>query len=386
MPSRARSRAKTKLGATGSPRIEPSDFAWLHHETRLVATGVAARVAPDDVDATLAAIDTDDPLALPGTGALAVGALPFDPSAPGELVIPARVNGWVDGRAWVTEIGPTVVDARVRTRTAEPVLGRRVALTRASGTPRSRLRWPRSRAATSPRSCSRARCSSRPTRRSTSSTCSGDSARNSSGASSTRPTASSARAPSCSCAAPGCTVESRPVAGTTVADNEEALRALAHSAKDNREHNFVVEAIADSLGRVCHDLDVGMVPDVAVFGPVAHLATPIRGELTDPAPSALELARLLHPTPAVGGTPRAAALAAIPALEGFDRGRYAGPVGWVDARGNGEWAIALRCAELDGPRARLVAGAGIVEGSDPAAEWAETQVKLEPMLRALVRP
>jgi len=184
----------------------------------------------------------------------------------------------------------------------------------------------------------------------------------------------------------GAMVESRPVAGTTVADNEESLHALAHSAKDNREHGFVVDAITEALTPVCDDLEVGRVPDVAVFGPVAHLATPIRGRLVEPAPSALDLARLLHPTPAVGGTPRAAALRAIPMLEGFDRGRYAGPVGWVDARGNGEWAIALRCAELDDTRARLVAGAGIVEGSDPAAEWAETQVKLEPMLRALIRP
>ena len=103
-------------------------------------------------------------------------------------------------------------------------------------------------------------------------------------------------------------------------------------------------------------------------------------------PSALDLARLLHPTPAVGGTPSDRAVEVIRALEGFDRGRYAGPVGWVDARGDGEWAIALRCAELDGTRARLVAGAGIVAGSDPDAEWAETQAKLEPMLRALVRP
>src|SRR5207245_8396026 len=110
------------------------------------------------------------------------------------------------------------------------------------------------------------------------------------------------------------------------------------------------------------------------------------GVVATPAPSALDLARLLHPTPAVGGTPRAAAVHTIAELEGFDRGRYAGPVGWLDARGDGEWAIALRCADLDGARARLVAGAGIVEGSDPAAEWAETQVKLEPMLRALVRP
>ena len=105
-----------------------------------------------------------------------------------------------------------------------------------------------------------------------------------------------------------------------------------------------------------------------------------------PATSALDLALALHPTPAVGGAPRAAALDAIARLEPFARGPYAGPVGWVDARGDGEWAVALRGAELDGSRARLLAGAGIVRGSDPDAEWAETQAKLEPMLHALVRP
>ena len=387
-PARARLRAVTREVEVGRDRlgaIDSTDFAWLHHQTRLVATGVAARVAPDDVDTALATIDTDDPLALPGTGALAVGALPFDPTAAGELMIPARVFGEVNGRAWVTEIGPTAVDARQavappsrfsvvasRSRTewdtaveaalvaiargefAKVVLAREVLIE--ADAPFDLVDVLR-RLRTQQLGCF---------------------VYASDGLVGASPELLVRRT--------GSTVESRPVAGTTVADNDEALRALAHSAKDNREHNFVVEAIADALGRVCRDLEVGMVPEVAVFGPVAHLATPIRGELTDPAPSALELARLLHPTPAVGGTPRAAALAAIPALEGFDRGRYAGPVGWVDARGNGEWAIALRCAELDGTRARLVAGAGIVEGSDPAAEWAETQVKLEPMPRALVRP
>ena len=95
---------------------------------------------------------------------------------------------------------------------------------------------------------------------------------------------------------------------------------------------------------------------------------------------------LLHPTPAVGGTPRAAALDLIARLERRDRGRYAGPVGWVDAAGDGEWAVALRGGEIHGRTAVLRAGAGIVAGSDPDAEWAETEAKLEPMLRALVRP
>ena len=97
----------------------------------------------------------------------------------------------------------------------------------------------------------------------------------------------------------------------------------------------------------------------------------------------LALAAALHPTAAVGGTPTAAAVELIRELENMDRGRYAGPVGWVDADGNGEWGIALRCAQLDGNRARLFAGCGIVAGSDPATELAETQVKLRPMMNAL---
>ena len=124
----------------------------------------------------------------------------------------------------------------------------------------------------------------------------------------------------------GAVVESRPVAGTTVADSDEALLALAASVKDTEEHRFVVDGIVDALDAALRDLTVATTPEVAVFGPVAHLATPIRGRLLRArAQPRSTLARLLHPTPAVGGTPRAAALDAIRALEGFDRGRYAGP-------------------------------------------------------------
>ena len=121
-------------------------------------------------------------------------------------------------------------------------------------------------------------------------------------------------------------------------------------------------------------------------GPVQHLATLVEGRLSTPAPSALELAVALHPTPAVCGSPRGEALAVIDELEQLDRGRYAGPVGWVDGRGNGRWAVALRCAELDGRQARLLAGVGVVADSDPGAELEETQAKLQPLLSALVRP
>jgi len=129
-------------------------------------------------------------------------------------------------------------------------------------------------------------------------------------------------------------------------------------------------------------------PQVARLATMSHLATTIAGDIEQSAPamSALELACALHPTPAVGGEPREVALTMLRDLEPFDRGRYAGPVGWVDAGGDGAWGVALRCAEIEGNQARLVAGAGIVAGSDPDAEWAETQAKFEPMLQALVSP
>ena len=189
----------------------------------------------------------------------------------------------------------------------------------------------------------------------------------------------------------GADVTSRPMAGTvprqqSVVDDDAAIAALATSVKDNEEHHYVVDAVVEVLARHCGSLDVS-APEPVRLTTVTHLTTTITGTLdgTD-TPSALELAVALHPTPAVGGTPGAAAVAAIAALEPFDRGRYGGAVGWVDARGDGEFAVALRCAELDGTRARLLAGAGIVAGSDPDLEWAETQAKLEPMLRTLVRP
>jgi isochorismate synthase len=183
---------------------------------------------------------------------------------------------------------------------------------------------------------------------------------------------------------------SRPMAGTvprgdSAAAEAEGLARLTGSPKEAVEHRLVVDAVADGLAKVADRVQVGR-PEVVRLATVAHLATEITADLTGPLPTALELAGLLHPTPAVGGSPRDAALAAIAALEPFDRGRYAGPVGWVDRAGDGEWAIALRCATLDGPRAHLLAGAGIVPGSDPDAEWAETEYKLRAVLEVLLSP
>jgi menaquinone-specific isochorismate synthase len=155
--------------------------------------------------------------------------------------------------------------------------------------------------------------------------------------------------------------------------------ALLASAKEREEHEYAVVGVRSVLADRCDRLEVEPGPSLMRFANVQHLATWITGQLDGGQPasdhSVLALADALHYTPAVCGTPAEAAMELIRDLEEMDRGRYAGPVGWVDARGNGEWGIALRCAEVDGNRARLFAGCGIVAGSDPAAELAETQAK-----------
>jgi menaquinone-specific isochorismate synthase len=132
------------------------------------------------------------------------------------------------------------------------------------------------------------------------------------------------------------------------------------------------------------DLACEPEPQLVRLANISHLGTHVQAWLPEPPPSAIRLAAALHPTAAVGGVPGSAALDLIRRLEAAPRGRYAGPVGWVDARGDGEFAIALRCAQLSGRRARVWAGAGIVAESDPAAEVAETTTKLDAALGALL--
>jgi menaquinone-specific isochorismate synthase len=167
---------------------------------------------------------------------------------------------------------------------------------------------------------------------------------------------------------------------------DEALGSeLLASEKNTEEHAYAVASIRDALRPLCDVLEVEARPSLLKLPNLQHLGTNVRGTLTGSgAPkSALALAAAVHPPAAVCGTPAGAALDLIRELEQMDRERYAGPVGWVDAEGNGEWGIALRCAQLSGRTARLLAGCGIVAGSDPAAELAETLVKLQPMRDAL---
>lgn len=386
--------------------LAPGGFAWLHDGGGLVTSGVAARVAVGpgagrfDAAATavarlLGTIDVDDPIRLPGTGPLAVGALPFGDNAAGELVVPAVVVGCTaQGRAWITETGPAedhgdgsrpgVDDGRCLQLSVAPQDGEHRAWRQAVGHALDRIaRGPlvkvvlaREVVVDADRPYDPRTILERLRRR--------------------EPSSFSYAAGGFVGASPellvrrrGDRVLSRPMAGTaprgrTPADDERLVAELLESAKDADEHALVVGHVRAALERVCRDVVAGAGPEAVRLSSVTHLATTVAGHLAGDDPlSALSLAGLLHPTPAVGGLPCEEALAAIAALESFDRGRYAGPVGWVDGRGDGDWAVALRCATLDGTRARLAAGAGIVAGSDPDAEWEETEAKLEPMLAAL---
>jgi isochorismate synthase len=183
-------------------------------------------------------------------------------------------------------------------------------------------------------------------------------------------------------------VRSNPLAGSAPRsgdpeEDRELARRLEASSKDREEHAIVVDAVAEALAPRCEELRWDPEPVLLETANVWHLSTRFHGVLRDPPPSSLELVRALHPTPAVGGDPAPEALATIRELEPFPRGRYAGPVGWIDAAGDGDWAIALRCAELRGDAATLYAGAGIVADSDPQAEVGETERKFRAFLDAL---
>ncbi|MFJ9316616.1 isochorismate synthase MenF [Pimelobacter simplex] len=191
----------------------------------------------------------------------------------------------------------------------------------------------------------------------------------------------------------GLSISCTPLAGSvprSADPDEDARRAegLRQSAKDLAEHAFVVEAIVHALKEVCVEIEYPATPELLSTDTVWHLATPIRARLADgiDGPSALRLAQLLHPTPAVGGVPTAAANAVIADLEGDLRDWFAGCVGWVDGRGDGEFAVTIRAAVMDGPRLRLFAGAGIVAGSEPASEVRETGAKLATMARVTGLP
>ncbi len=187
----------------------------------------------------------------------------------------------------------------------------------------------------------------------------------------------------------GTSVSSHPLAGTAALTGDEddaQVRRLFDSAKDREEHRLVVDAVVAALEQRCSALTVPPEPTVVRLGSDARLGTLVRGALTHAGArgtTALALLAMLHPTPAVAGVPRAAALERIASLEPAPRGYWAGAVGWTDGAGDGEWILAIRSVELEGRRALVRAGAGIVAASDPGHELAETTLKLRPVLDAL---
>lgn len=186
----------------------------------------------------------------------------------------------------------------------------------------------------------------------------------------------------------GRTIVSHPLAGSArrranAEEDAAAARSLSASAKDLEEHAYVVDAIKAALAPLCSELDVPDSPSLYTTNTMWHLGTRITGTLKDDSISVATLAGLLHPTPAVCGTPRQQALDTISRLEPVDRGFYAGAVGWVNDAGDGDWYVAIRCAHVQANSLRLFAGAGIVADSEPELEVAETGAKFRALLNAL---
>jgi menaquinone-specific isochorismate synthase len=170
--------------------------------------------------------------------------------------------------------------------------------------------------------------------------------------------------------------------GNSAEEDRANAQALRSSAKERNEHHLVVEAIRRRLGPICTTLDVPPDPSVLKLSYIQHLLTNISGTLRQPT-GILPLVQILHPTPAMGGSPRDLAMAFISRNEPVPRGWYAAPVGWFDSQKDGEFVVAIRSAVAQERRIWCYAGAGIVPNSKADVEWAETEMKFRPMLRSL---
>lgn len=170
--------------------------------------------------------------------------------------------------------------------------------------------------------------------------------------------------------------------GQTATEDQQLGNDLLQDSKNREEHQYVVDMITGVFNQYCDDVKVPKYPKLMKIRDIQHLYTPVEGKLQK-GQGLLQLVKDLHPTPALGGEPRGDAMAIIRMVEQMNRGYYAAPVGWIDAEGNGEFAVAIRSALLNKTHAYLYAGGGIVADSDPTSEYAETLVKFRPMLRTL---
>jgi menaquinone-specific isochorismate synthase len=368
--------------------------------------GLAAAAAPAALAGVLAGVALDGPDGPGGTGVVAFGALPFDPLEPGRLVLPEVLIGWrpAEQAVWVTQVR------------ADGAFADAAAL----------LAGVSAQAAASPQRSDPGPLSYQP---------SGDGYTSEVGAcieqirlgdvdkvvlarkvhgeaaesidTSALLATLRAREPSCTLyahqlgraryvgaspellvATSGGAVHAHPLAGTVALvgapSDAERIAWLEGSDKNRWEHDVMVDDIVTRLSPLCDTIAVPDAPSIVALSTIAHLGTWIDGKLRGPAgpDAALRVLAAIHPTPAVGGVPRDAALRILAALEGESRGPYAGPVGWIDADGTSEWTLGIRGILVEGAAFSVWAGAGIVSDSDPGEELAETQVKLESVLRA----
>ncbi|MDA8369449.1 MAG: isochorismate synthase [Nocardiopsaceae bacterium] len=389
-------------------------LAWIHRGDGLVAWGETARIslpAEDDprsvrrfTDAAqrlaelFSTADIRDPVDLPGTGPVAFGGFTFDPRSAGSvLVIPRVIVGRRKGHAWITTIGddpykhPEELLARVAPLpsvgplswsdgslpASEWSAAVAAAVDRIRNGDLGKVVLARDLHASSERGIDVRSVLARLT----------------------------ADFPDCYTfcvdgmvgATPelllrreGDQVGSLVLAGTrprgaSQEDDDAFAAELLASLKDAEEHRFALDSLRETLSPLTSAIETTDRPRLLRLANVQHLASPARATLRAGV-STLDVVAALHPTAAVGGTPTTTAMELIRELEGMDRGRYAGPVGWIDAHGNGEWGIALRCGLIEGSRARLFAGCGIVAGSDPEAELAEAEAKFRVMRTALTDP
>ena len=374
--------------------------------------GVALRVAKDQVASALGAIAIDDEVGRPGTGPVAFGALPFLPDAPAELVVPSLTVGVADdGTAWVTTVEPASGSGG-QPGAPDPI-GALAGVLALPGRP-SPADGPSSFEVTSVRSPAdwQAAVAAATARirageldkvvlaREIAVTADVDIsiatvllrlAQHYPGCFLYLIDGFCGASPELLVSRSGDVVRAQPMAGTKPrrgipeADAILATELLA-SPTYRHEHQVTIDAVHDTLLEFSSYVDYEPEPSVVAMANVVHLATQVEGRLSHPPASVLELVAALHPTPAVCGRPREAALAVIAELEDLDRGRYAGAVGWVDAAGNGQWAVSIRGAEISGNTARVIAGNGMVGDSDPPTELIETRAKLQAMLSAIVRP
>ena len=346
------------------------------------------------VTEALSSIEVDDAVGRPGTGPVAFAALPFDPAAVAAFVVPEVVVGRAaDGSRWITEIGVSGAPAaaaehsseRPRRFTVEAVQDPvewmetiRYATKRIADGDFEKVVLAREARVTADADIDRSALLRR-LRRSFPG-CFAFMVGSMVGAS-----------PELLVSRTGETVRAHPMAGTAPRGGDPTTDArlaasLLASAKDRAEHQITIDMVWESLLPFCSYVDSEPEPSVVAVANVQHLASMVEGRLSAPPASVLELVAALHPTPAVAGWPLAPALRHIADHEHLDRDRYAGAVGWVDASGNGTWAVGIRSAIVDGAVARLFAGVGVVSDSDPEAELAETDAKFQAVLSAIVRP